>query len=425
MRKLIKILPNNLKGPRSFFTDIDSNDKNYDQQDALRKLKLQLLTKEKVVVPASSLFKDIWLNIFKNNEDLTPALESGILIPAIRDQFKDVEEFFENKNYGEDNKSFYREHVTHSIPWSLEENTQWFYKHFTGSLIDSKSVLRTKGNISENEAIEILHEINELIQEEELSSRFLQRKHIEQVGHKKSTKTKAFLINYANLIYRLSGSRVVNSEGHFPQSNLTKLNIVGNERILSDENLFWDIYAETVFSFLGTAIRLTPERLDNLSFSDILKVRVSFFDIGFATDYDNLIFSVKKNTSLLDPDKLILHMHEISSMAQSVKSKFESRVKSEILVRDSGTTEKALWQMANVVSLLASPGIGLAVGTLSALNSIPEITAPISNDLSNSLKVRMNWIRNFVNQRVGWSEHQKTSFIEAYRVLAIYGLEKP
>jgi hypothetical protein len=425
MGHLLKILPEDLTGPRSFFTDIDSNDKNYDQHDALRKLKLQLLTKEKVVVPASSMFDDVWFNIFMGNKDLIPALDSGILIPAIRDQFDGVGAFFEDKKYGDENKAFYLEHVNHSIPWNLTENTEWFHKHFTGSLIDSKSVLRTKGNINKQESIDILYQLNALIENESPDSQFLQRKHIELVSSKQNEVTHAFLTNYANLIYRLSGSRVVNSEGHFPQSNLTKLNLVGNEQVLSDESLFWDIYAETVFSFLGTAIRLTPERLDNMSFSDILMIRKSFFDIGFTQDYDKLINSVKQETSLLDPDKLILHMHEISSMAQSLKCEFESRVKSELLIKDNCSNENALWQVANVISLLASPGIGIAIGTLSALNSIPEITAPISSNLSNSLKTRFNWLRNFVNQKIGWSEPQRRTFLDAYRELAIYGLKQP
>lgn len=423
MGNLVKVLPDNLSGPRSFFTDIDENDKNYDEPDAIRKLKLQLLTKEKIVVPASSMFRDLWLNIFKANQDLIPALEAGILIPAIRDQFDGVEDFFEHKSYGEDNKVFYLSHVTHSVPWNLKENTEWFYKYFTKSLTDKNSIIRTKGGVGKQQSLEILQHLDELVNRESAESRFLQRKHIEIVANCHNEITRVFLFNYSNLIYRLSGSRVVNSEGHFPQSNLTKLQLVGNEEILSDESLFWDIYAETVFSFLGTAIRLTPERLDSLSFSDILKIRKSFFDIGFANDYDALVSSVKKDTSLTDPDKLIMHMHEISNMAQSLKKEFEVRVNSEISIKDNSSSENSLWQLANIVSLLASPKIGLAVGALSALKSIPEITVPISGDLSQTLTERKNWIRNFVNQKIGWSESQRKSFLDAYKALAVYGLK--
>ncbi len=423
MGNLVKVLPDKLTGPRSFFTDIDENDKNYDEPDAIRKLKLQLLTKEKIIVPASSMFKDIWLNIFKSNRDLIPALEDGVLIPAIRDQFNGVEEFFEHKSYSEDNKVFYLSHVTHSVPWNLKENTEWFYKYFRKSLIDENSVIRTKGGVGKQQSLEILQHLDELVNAENTGSKFLQRKHIEIMAESHSETTKAFLLNYSNLIYRLSGSRVVKSEGHFPQSNLTKLQLVGNEKILSDESLFWDIYAETVFSFLGAAVRLTPERLDSLSFSDILKIRKSFFDIGFSNDYDVLVSSVKKDTSLSDPDKLIMHMHEISNMAQSLKKELEVRVNSEISIKDTSLRENSLWQVANIVSLLASPTIGLAVGVLSALKSIPEITVPISGDLSQTLTGRMNWIGNFVNQKIGWSESQRKSFLGAYKVLAVYGLK--
>jgi len=422
MPSLIKIQPNELSGPRSFFTDIDINDNNYDAQESLRKLKLQLLTKEKIVVPASSMFKDIWLQLFKENKGLIPAIEEGIIIPAIRDQFETVEDFFSTKDYGIDNKEFYMEHVTHSVPWNLEENSSWFFKHFTKSLSDKESVLRTKGNLSKDHANEILLKLNFLVENEDLGAQFLQRKHIGQVASSYDTTTQAFLSNYANLIYRLSGSRVVNSEGHFPQSNLTALNIVGNDQILSDENLFWDIYAETVFSYLGSSIRMTPERLDNLEFSDILSIRKTFFDLGFSQDYDNLVKSVKSQLEIKDPDKLILHMHEISSVAKKLKEEFEQKVKSELSIKDTSESENALWQVANVVSLLASPSIGLAIGTLSVLKSIPEITAPISPALSKSFEQRINWLKNFVNEKVGWSETRRKSFLDAYKELAIYGL---
>jgi hypothetical protein len=56
-RKITNNLPDTLSGPRSFFTDIDPTDPNYDKRDAITKLKLQLLTKERIVVAASSLFR--------------------------------------------------------------------------------------------------------------------------------------------------------------------------------------------------------------------------------------------------------------------------------------------------------------------------------------------------------------------------------
>jgi len=419
---IIKIYPNELSGPRSFFTDIDPYDKNYVKEDAIRKLKLQLLTKGKIVVAASSLFHDIWLQLFRENSNLILALEDGIIIPAIRNQFEGVNEFFENKNYGEENKNFFTKHIRYSIPWDLEENTSWFKHYFIKGLKDENSVLRKQGNITRDQATAILDQIEELIELEPNDSRFLQRKHIEETARKYDSKIEQFLINYANLIYRLSGSRVVNSEGHFPQSNLTNLELVSNDKLLSDDSIFWDIYAEAVFTYLGAAIRLTPERLDNLNFKDILSIRKTFFDTGFSSEYDNLIGKVKKETELTDPDKLILHMQEITELAIRLQKAFSEKVQIELSIKDTSARENSLWQVANILSLIDSQNVGLVVGVLSALKSIPEITASISDKLTNSLEIRMQWIRDFINSRIGWSASQRKLFLDAYKELALYGL---
>lgn len=305
---LKEILPNELIGPRSYFTDIDPNDKNYNRKDSIQKLKLQLLTKEKIVVAASSLFHDIWMEVFRDFPDLTPALEEGIIVPAIRNQFNRVTDFFESKKYPSTNKNYFIDHVTHSVPWDLNENTSWFKQYFIKGLKDGNSVLRKQGGITQEQAASMILQLEELIEQEPLETRFLQRKHIEKVAKKFNNILEQFLVNYANLIYRLSGARVVNSEGHFPQSNLTELGLVGNDQLLSDEGIFWDIYAETVFSYLGTAMRLSPERLDNLKFKDVLAIRKALFDKGFSSEYDSLIGLVKKQANLSDPAKLILHM---------------------------------------------------------------------------------------------------------------------
>ena len=420
-----KILPNELTGPRSYFTDIDPNDKNYNRQDSIRKLKLQLLTKEKMVVASSSLFHDIWMEIFRDFPDLTPALEEGIIVPAIRNQFNGITDFFESKKYPDSNKNFFIDHVTHSVPWDLNENTGWFRHYFIKGLKDGNSVLRKQGGITQEQADSIILQLEELIDQEPIETKFLQRHHIEKVAKRFNNMLELFLVNYSNLIYRLSGARVVNSEGHFPQSNLTELKLVGNEQLLSDEGIFWDIYVETVFSYLGTAIRLSPERLDNLKFKDILVIRKALFDKGFSFEYDSLIGLVKKETNLLDPEKLILHMQEISGIAIRLKEVFSKKVASELSIKDSAVRENALWQVANALSLVASPVIGLVVGVLSTLKSVPEITAPLSSTLTNEIKLRMNWMRNFINSKIGWSESQRKAFLDAYKEIATYGLKLP
>ena len=62
-----------LMGPRSFFTDLDPKDSKYNQQTVELKLKLQLLTKEKIVIAASSLFTDIGYELFSGEKGFIDA----------------------------------------------------------------------------------------------------------------------------------------------------------------------------------------------------------------------------------------------------------------------------------------------------------------------------------------------------------------
>ena len=97
IKKTEELLPDTLTGPRSYFTDIDPSVPESGTIDAIRKLKLQLLTKEKIVVAASSLFHDIWYKIINNDQGLIESLQNGIIIPAIRSSFKGINGFFFRK----------------------------------------------------------------------------------------------------------------------------------------------------------------------------------------------------------------------------------------------------------------------------------------------------------------------------------------
>ncbi len=194
--KIVNINPDSLSGPRSFFTDIDPADQNYDKHDAIRKLKLQLLTKERIVIAASSLFHDIRFEIFMQHPDLVEALEKGFIVPAIRTEFDSVEAFFQSKkDYSERSKAFFIQHAPYSVPWDLQENSNWFKVQFLKALSDPNSVLRKKGGIGEKEASDIAAHLNALIDAESGTNRFLQRCHIQAVGKSHSPRLKAFMNN--------------------------------------------------------------------------------------------------------------------------------------------------------------------------------------------------------------------------------------
>jgi hypothetical protein len=420
--KVKNIDASKLTGPRSYFTDLDPKDKDYNEALVSRRLKLQLLTKKNVVIAASSLFHDVGMDLFRKNEGLSTALNQGIILPAIRDQFYDLDDFFSAKaEYSSDARDFFKDHVRYSVPWSLQDNSSWFKKSIYQALSEEKSILRQCTGLSSHDAASLIHTCEEILGKLPEADRFLSRDIIKLSMSGYRTEVKYYIENYVNLVYRLSGSRVVNSEGHFPQSNLTKAGLVGNDKLVSDDAIFWDIFVEAAASHLSTAVLLTIDRIDRLEYSDILKIRESFFQVGFVKKYDEVISLSKSEVSIEDPEKLILKAQEIAKTAKILREQFSENIAQEMKVSDNAKNEKSLFQIANTLALM-EPTCGAVFGVLSSLKSIPEITAPISNELSTSIQQRMNWFREFVNNKLGWSTPQKTALIDAYRELVVYGL---
>lgn len=420
-----RYLPEALNGPTSYFTDLDYRRADFSLDEVERRLKLQLLTKERVVVAASSLFHEAGYGLVSRDEGLVQALEQGIVLPAIRDRFGGVDGFFENKNegYPKASRAFFSSHIGGFVPWSLRENTEWFRRSFYAQLQRPESVVRRQLGLSDQAVTELVSSLEAAIEKEPEAERFLRREHIERESARYCEVTSRYLNDYATLIYRISGSRVVNSEPHFPQGNLVRSGITGVDHLVSDEEVFWDIYVEALVTYLNSVTRLTPERLERLSFKDVLELRRSAFDGEFAARYDALIGKAKAAVDMEDPDRLVLHQEELFEAARRLRREFDERIGLEQRFRCDGERETGLWAMANALALLSAPAVGLVVGAVSALQVIPEMTAPFSPRIAEELARRREWVRQYVNSRVGWSREQRATLIEGYRKLLNYGFE--
>lgn len=426
-RDIIKLNAQELIGPRSFFTDLDPNDPSYNREEVLLKLKLQLLTKEKIVIAASSMFTDVGCELFCMEHGLIESLEQGIIVPAIRNEFEDPSDFFQRYKYKHcsiNSRNFFIHHVSHSIPWDLKENSSWFQKIFYEHLNDPMSLLRQKISMTESMIQDFKESLESKISSVQGDQKYLRREFIYSTAKRYGEDIFAYMSNYANLVYRISGSRVVNSESHFPQSNLTNLHVNEGDEILSDDSIFWDIYIETVVSYINSVVKLTPERLVNLSVRDILKIRKLLFDSLFSEEYDKLIREAKSRIDIHDPEKIILKQSEINMVASSLRKQFSERVFEELQMKNTASKENALWQLGNALVLISTPLMGLVIGTLSALQSIPEITSLVSEPLSLAMKRRYEWVRNYINCKVGWSREQKQSLLDGYRELLGFGIPK-
>ena len=414
--------PGMLKGPRSFFTDIDPKDVGVSRETALRSLKLQLLTKRSIIVGASSLFHDEWARILQADQGLIQALNDGIIIPALNYDYKDIDGFFTLKQgYKNVDKGFYIENTAKLMVWDLDFNTSWFQDRIFDAVERPSSLLRVQYCINENVANQLKEFLLDCILNDK-EKPYLRSVHLNNVAEVFGTEIGAALVSYGHLIYRMSGARTVDAEGHFPQSNITEINISGSDHHLSDDSIFWDIYAEAVFSNINKSVKITADRLDQLEFSDILNLRDTLLSNGFCEGYDALLQSVKESVDLSDPEKIILHAEEIADVALTLRKTFSDQLKNDKEWFDAKTRAGSMWQMANGLSLLGGPVTGAVMGVVSTLGALPEITAPLSKNLSDQISNRIDWMERFVNSKVGWSKSHKGAFLLAYKELVVYGL---
>ena len=414
------ILPESLNGPRSYFTDLDPKDQNYNHADVVRKLKLQLLTKKSIVIAASSLFHDLGFNLCNSDHGLTKALQEGIIIPAVRNEFHTINDFYiakRSEGYSNNANKYFSENTAQFVSWSLTENSTWFQNIFLNNVQDQDSLFRSKAHLSAVEASDFTARIRKKIIEKPINQQFLDRDDISSIASMFGQGVHAYTVNFANLIYRLSGARVVNSEGHFPQSNLVNLDIASNDNLLADFRIFWELYIEAVITSLTAAARLTPERLDSLSFIDILTIREKLFDLSFIETFDNLIKLAKSETSIHDPDRYLMKQEEVIKISDNLRTKLNDRIHGELKIKNdkSGT----LMQVGSVIELFSG---GAIFGTVSTLKAIPEITSLVSPKLADAMNSRIKLAKTITKNLMGWSPAQKKSLLSAYIYILNYGL---
>jgi hypothetical protein len=411
--------PSDLSGPRSYFTDLDPQDKSVNLDQIQRKLKIQLLTKKTITIAASSMFHRIGYDFFRSNDGLAQAIQEGVILPAIRDEYTGINNFFDAKegpDFSLNSKAFFSEKTAFFVKWSLSENTTWFHQTLVKTIADSPAPLRLNAGLTEMECHTLIANLDNLLLSKPIGQRFLSRDDVMKAASFLNETNLAYIDDLTNFIYRLSGARVVNSEGHFPQSNLTSVKLVGNENLLADDRIFWDLYIEAVTSYMTKAARLSCERLDQLTFNDIMKIRQDLFDADFANTYDKLLELSKSEVVLLDPEKLLLRQEEISSIAANLEQALKTRLASEIKHKDDNS--KKLMQLGNLVEKFGDTNL---FGAISVCKAIPQITSLFSEKLADAMKQRTYVAQRSIASLTGWNPKQKRALLTGYTKLLHYG----
>ncbi|MGE4280360.1 MAG: hypothetical protein AB7G62_12270 [Magnetospirillum sp.] len=412
--------PNELGGLKTFFTDLDHSDRERDPVLAVRGLKVQLLLKDRVVVGASSMFHQVWLDMFKEHGDLVGLLGDGVLVPALQDKYPSVDAFFDhNPTYGNEARRLFVENTARFLPWNVDENSGWFRERFRWAISDPRSVLRVQTGIPDAQAEAVGKRLDELVEGDD----FFRRGHAVQAVRDVCPEHETYVSNFVNLVYRISGARVVKAEGHFPQANLVKVGITASDHKVADSSIFWDMFVDAILSNLSSATAMTMERLDRLGFADIAKLRREELFRTFREKFDGILAEAKGRVSADDPEALFFNCMEIDGLAENLRRSFMAEISRELKARAIEDKVPGIWEMASATASYAVGGpFGAVVGLLSTLKAVPEMTTVVNSRLADSIRQRLEMATATVMRMVGLSHRRKTALIRTYQRLLVYGL---
>ena len=340
-----RIDPVNFQGPRAYFTDFDykivrfKHRKEAYRREVERRLKIILLTKNTVVCAASHLTHEFAYNLFKDNPIL---LTENMILPALRRDIEHITDYLEERSLGEyplaqdlgiksylkeNMKDFYRDHVNNVVDWKLIENAVWFRENLLKALNNDNSVIRRNlTNLPKGK----LHFLISEIEKNDILTRELILKSISTW----SSREQKTLLNFVNLVYHMSGARVVNCESALPQENYIDYSLTDFSKhrvMLSDTQVFLKIFFELAFETLYKNT-LPVELLDILSFEDIYYLRKPLQNRSFCRKYDNLIKTCVQviRDSETNSDAVAYDIEKPLEILEQISKTFEKVFKQEL-----------------------------------------------------------------------------------------------
>lgn len=325
-----RIEASSFTGPRTYFTAFDdrivsrSSDKEVLRRDVERKLKILLLIKGTVVCAASHLTSEFSFNIFKNDPIL---LNSGAIIPALRRDKVDIDALFTKIDLPHFQKNemitFYRNEILTTVNWDLVDNSGWFRECFLNELNNDQSVLRRNlKSLSANHLKAIIRDIEK--------DNILARDKIDVFSKHLPQSEKHVLINYRELLYHISGARVVKCESSLPQENYLDYSFadVKEHRVMLSDKDIWMLFLQLVCASMNSWV--TVEDLDKLSFKDIVAMRIPIQNSNFRLRYDEL---VKKAIESINHDSqadMLYNMKELLTINEMLRNEFSSVIQNEL-----------------------------------------------------------------------------------------------
>ena len=346
---LKRIAPQELSGPRAYFTEWASRAPHTADEDqaqrlqAMRRLKSLLLTKTTIVFTASHLDSAIAQQILIDNPIL---LDKGILKPALRESRSSIEEVAADPAM----KSFLRDRDITAVSWKLEQGESWFKERLCHELLDANSAIcatirATSPTFNARPLVEELMKTEQPIQDV-----------VEYHAGLLESEGQTALQNFRALLYHMSGARAVHCESFLPQENLIDYDFASSKsrQKLSEEVVLIKVFVEQALKTLNR--RSIPiEVLDVLHISEILALREIIEDTGFMREYDNLVTCAIRAATNCDPKISIFYLEQIEASRAKLFENFTLAFEKEL----AGYIKS---KRISASASLISPGISVALG---------------------------------------------------------------
>jgi hypothetical protein len=288
-----------LTGSKVYFTEADSFSQinyNVSSDELLLKLKLSLLLSDNIILAANHIFESqITFNVLKENPIL---LESGVVIPDLRDECRDFLDFIEIEKEQGDLPKLYRrkekqfkdiafllhDHVPQVVLWAAAPTSTEFRQTLVNDLLNKDSPLRKKLiGIRKDLLTKLVWEIG--------NTQLLTREKIFTLSDRYLSNKKEVLKRYADIMYYLSGAAHLKSE---PVIHPTAVNWCVEKFFNISNNLKARIGEHEAFHILLDKLTISTSVLDKLAVSELIKFREEDIAKKFRHKWHKIIDQAKR-----------------------------------------------------------------------------------------------------------------------------------
>ena len=264
-------------------------------------------------------------------------------------------------------------------------------------LSNSNSVIMSLIDSSDREAIS---DLLELLRIKEVVG----RNDFENLTIPISERTRQSLIQYRDLMYHVSGARVVNCESVLPQENYLDYDLLEGRPInfprVSEEYLLGKLLFETVFSSLGRPF-VFDNILRHIPFEAVLEIRQPLAETNFNSYYSNL-FSASLGTISGDGEgeRTLFNLDELATAHEKIRRTFTevtSLTKGHFFQEKNKTEQESILTQSMTVGLGiagAIPGVGLISSAISVLKDSPALILNVQNKISNRNQLKAEKLYN-------------------------------